>query len=217
VPAVLTVGILASGSGTNLQAILDRVADGSLAVRVAVVLSNRAGAGALARAERAEIPTVVLDHRTYASREAFDAAVTEVLRAADVDLVVLAGFDRLVTSVLLQAFPQRVINIHPALLPAFTGLHAQRQALDYGVRIAGATVHFVDEAVDHGPIILQAAVAIDADDSPDDVSARILGVEHQIYPMAIRLIAEGRVQIEGRRVRILGPTPPLPAPLVRRW
>jgi len=214
---VVTVGVLVSGGGTNLQAILDRVADGSLPARVAVVISNRAAAGALARAERAGVATVVVDHRAHPSREAFDAAVTDALRAAGVDLVVLAGFDRLVTPIILQAFPQRVINIHPGLLPAFKGLHAQRQAVDYGVRIAGATVHFVDEAVDHGPIILQAAVVVDPDDSPDDVTARVLEVEHQLYPMAIRLIAEGRVQIEGRRVRILGPTPPLPPPLVRRW
>ena len=214
---MVTVGVLVSGGGTNLQAILDRVADGSLPARVAVVISNRAGAGALARAERAGVATVVVDHRAHPSREAFDAAVTDVLRAAGVDLVVLAGFDRLVTPTILQAFPQRVINIHPGLLPAFKGLHAQRQAVDYGVRIAGATVHFVDEAVDHGPIILQAAVAVDPDDSPDDVTARVLDVEHQLYPMAIRLIAEGRIQIEGRRVRILGPTPALPPPLVRRW
>jgi phosphoribosylglycinamide formyltransferase-1 len=214
---VLTVGILVSGSGTNLQAILDRAADGSLAARIGIVISNRAEARGLERATTAGVPTRVIDHRAFARREDFDATVVEALRGAGVELVVLAGFDRLVTSVLLDAFPRRVINIHPALLPAFKGLHAQRQAVDYGVRIAGATVHFVDEDVDHGPIILQGAVAVDPDDDPDTVAARILRVEHELYPAAIRLFAEDRLEIDGRRVRIRGQAPPLPSPLVRRW
>ena len=214
---MLTVGVLISGSGTNLQAILDRVADGSLAVRIGLVLSNRAGVRGLERAEAAGVPTGVIDHRAHARREDFDAALVESLRAAHVGLVVLAGFDRLVTRVLLEAFPQRVINIHPALLPAFKGLHAQRQAVEYGVRVAGATVHFVDEAVDHGPIILQGAVAIDPDDDVDAVAARILAVEHQLYLDAIRLFAEDRLEVVGRHVRIRGRTPPLPEALVRRW
>lgn len=214
---MLTVGVLISGSGTNLQAVLDRVADGSLPVRIGVVLCNRPGARGLERAATAGVPTRLLDHRTFARREDFDAAIVDALRAAHVELVVLAGFDRLVTRTLLEAFPHRVINIHPALLPAFTGLHAQQQALDYGVRIAGATVHFVDEAVDHGPIILQGAVAIDPDDDVDTIAARILDVEHQIYPAAIRLFAENRLEVVGRRVRIRGGSPALPAPLVRRY
>jgi phosphoribosylglycinamide formyltransferase-1 len=214
---VLTVGVLISGSGTNLQAILDRAADGSLAARVGLVVSNRADARGLERAAGAGVPTQVIDHRTFARRQDFDATVIEALRAAAVELVALAGFDRLVTAVLLDAFPRRVINIHPALLPAFKGLHAQRQAVEYGVRVAGATVHFVDEDVDHGPIILQGAVAVDPDDDPDTVAARILGVEHELYPAAIRLFAEDRLEIVGRRVRIRGTAPPLPAALVRRW
>lgn len=215
--AVLTVGVLISGSGTNLQALLDRIADGSLPARIALVISNRAGVRGLERAAAAGVPTQVLDHRGFARREDYDAKVVEALRAAGVELVVLAGFDRLVTRVLLEAFPHRVINIHPGLLPAFKGLHAQRQAVEYGVRIAGATVHFVDESVDHGPIILQGAVVVDPDDDVETVTARILEVEHQLYPAAIRLFAEDRLQIDGRRVRIRGTPAASPAPLVRRW
>jgi len=214
---VLTVGVLVSGSGTNLQAILDRAADGTLEARIGIVLSNRPTARALERAAAAGVPTQTIDHKRFANREDFDRAVVEALRAASVELVALAGFDRIVTPVLLDAFPQRVVNIHPALLPAFKGLHAQRQAVDYGVRIAGATVHFVDEHTDHGPIILQGAVAVDPEDDADTLTSRILQVEHRLYPEAIRLIAQNRVEIVGRGVRILGATPPLPEPLVRRW
>jgi phosphoribosylglycinamide formyltransferase-1 len=203
-----------SGSGTNLQAILDRVADGSLAVRIGVVISNRAGVRGLERAKAAGVPTRVMDHRGYGRREDYDAALADALRAAGVGLVVLAGFDRLITRMLLDAFPQRVINIHPALLPAFKGLHAQRQAIEYGVRIAGATVHFVDESVDHGPIILQGAVAVAPTDDVDTLTARILEVEHRIYPAAIRLFAEDRLRVDGRRVVIDGTPAPLPAPLL---
>jgi phosphoribosylglycinamide formyltransferase-1 len=214
---VLSLGVMISGSGTNLQAIIDRIADGSLAARIALVISNRAGVRGLARAEAAGIPSRVVDHRAFPSRDAFDAALVDALRGAGIELVVLAGFDRVVTRTLLGAFPQRVINIHPALLPAFKGLHAQRQAVDYGVRIAGATVHFVDEETDHGPIILQGAVAIDPDDDEAAATARILEVEHRLYPAAIQLIADGRVEVTGRRVRIRGHAPPLPPPLIRSW
>jgi phosphoribosylglycinamide formyltransferase-1 len=204
---VVIVGVLISGAGTNLQAILDRAADGSLDCRIAIVLSNRADAPGLQRAARAAIPTRIIDHRGFASREAFDAALVDALRTAGVELVVLAGFDRLVTRVLLDAFPNRILNIHPALLPAFKGLHAQRQALAYGVRIAGATVHFVDEAEDHGPIILQGAIVVAPDDTEETLANRILDVEHAIYPAAIQLFAEGRLVVEGRRVRIRGEHP----------
>lgn len=201
---MVTAGVLISGSGTNLQAILDRVADGTLDCRVALVISNRPGAAGLERARRAGVPTRVLEHRGHPSRESYDAALVEALQGAGVELVVLAGFDRLVTRRLLGAFPGRVMNIHPALLPAFPGLHAQRQAVDYGVRIAGATVHFVDEETDHGPIILQGAVAVGPDDTEETLGQRILRVEHTIYPAAIQLFAQGRLAIEGRRVRIAG-------------
>ncbi|MGH7894145.1 MAG: phosphoribosylglycinamide formyltransferase [Candidatus Binatia bacterium] len=214
---MITVGVLLSGSGTNLQAIIDRIGDGSLDARIGVVVSNRPGVQGLERARRADVPTEVIEHRAFANREVFDAALVRRLRAAGVELVVLAGFDRLVTGVVLAAFPQRVINIHPALLPAFRGLHAQRQAVEYGARVTGATVHFVDEDVDHGPIILQGAVAVDPDDTPDALAARILEVEHRIYPQAIQLFAQGRLEVAGRHVHIHGPKPPLPPPLVRRW
>lgn len=214
---MLRLGVLVSGSGTNLQAIIDRIADGFLPARIAVVISNRPGAAGLTRARDAGVDTAVIEHRGFATRDAFDAALVDRLRAASVELVVLAGFDRLVTGTLLRAFPERVINIHPALLPAFPGLHAQRQAVEYGVRIAGATVHFVDEHVDHGPIILQGAVAIDPDDTVEETTRRILEVEHQLYPAAIRLFAEGRLKIVGRRVDVRGTPPSRPPPLLRRW
>jgi phosphoribosylglycinamide formyltransferase-1 len=204
---VVTAGVLVSGSGTNLQAILDRIAAGTLDCRIGLVISNRPAAPALERARRAGVATCVLEHRAYATREAYDEALVQALRRADVELVVLAGFDRLVTGVLLGAFPGRVMNIHPGLLPAFKGLHAQRQALAYGVRIAGATVHFVDEETDHGPIILQGAVVVAPDDTEDTLAQRILQVEHELYPAAIQLYAEGRLTIDGRRVRIAGERP----------
>jgi phosphoribosylglycinamide formyltransferase-1 len=199
---VITAGVLISGTGTNLQAIIDRVADGSLDCRIALVISNRAQAAGLERATRAAIPTRVIDHHEFATREAFDGALADALRAAGVELVVLAGFDRLITRVLLDAFPNRIVNVHPALLPAFKGLHAQRQALAYGARITGATVHFVDEAEDHGPIILQGAILVAPDDTEETLAQRILEVEHRLYPAAIQLFAEGRLVVEGRRVRI---------------
>lgn len=204
---MLRVGVLLSGSGTNFQAILDRVQDGTLAVDLALVISNRAQAGGLARAAGANIPTTVIDHRSFADRPTFDAALVAALRAARVELVVLAGFDRLVTAVLLDAFPERVINIHPALLPAFPGMHGQRQALDYGAKLAGATVHFVDERVDHGPIIVQGAVPVLPGDDAATLAQRILTVEHRIYPLAIQLFAEGRLTIRDRTVVVSGPRP----------
>ena len=199
---MITAGVLISGTGTNLQAIIDRVADGSLDCRIALVISNRARAAGLERATRAAIPTRVIDHHEFATREAFDGALADALRAAGVELVVLAGFDRLITRVLLGAFPNRIVNVHPALLPAFKGLHAQRQALAYGARITGATVHFVDEAEDHGPIILQGAILVAPDDTEETLAQRILEVEHRLYPAAIQLFAQGRLVVEGRRVRI---------------
>ena len=201
---MVAAGILISGAGTNLQAILDRVAAGRLDCSIRLVLSNRPGVAGLARAEDARVPTTVIDHKSFGSREAFDTAVVGALREAGVELVVLAGFDRLLSPVLIGAFPGRIMNIHPALLPAFKGLHAQRQALDYGVKIAGATVHFVDEHLDHGPIIIQGAVALGPDETEESVRERILQVEHDIYPTAIQLFAEGRLRIDGRRVRVEG-------------
>ena len=207
-------GVLISGTGSNLQAIIDRTLARRIDCVIRLVISNRPEAPGLARARAAGIPTRVIDHRGFSGREEFDCVLVEALRGAGVDLVVLAGFDRLLSRVLLEAFPLRIMNIHPALLPAFKGLHAQRQALEYGVKIAGATVHFVDENVDHGPIIVQGAVPVDPDDTPEAVRDRILQVEHEIYPMAIQLFAEGRLAVEGRRVRVLGARPALPPPLI---
>jgi len=212
---VIAAGVLISGEGTNLQAILDRIAAGRLDCAVRLVVSNRPGAGGLARAARAGVPTRVIDHRTFATREEFDAAVVAALREVGVELVVLAGFDRLVTRVMLEAFPSRIINVHPALLPAFKGLHAQRQALEYGVKITGVTVHFVDHEVDHGPIIAQGAVALEPDDTEATLAERIRLVEHELYPLAIQLFAEGRLEVNGRRVRVRGPRLGRPPPLVQ--
>jgi phosphoribosylglycinamide formyltransferase-1 len=200
----LPLGVLASGSGTNLQSIIDAASTGQLDANIRVVLSNAAKARAVARAQTHNLHTVVLDHRDFSSREAFDARVVDILRGCDVELVVLAGFNRLLSPVFVRAFPMRIMNIHPALLPAFPGLHAQRQALDYGVRIAGATVHFVDEKTDHGPIIIQAAVPVYPDDTEEALQERILVQEHRIYPEAIQLYAEGRLRVDGRRVVVEG-------------
>ena len=204
----LRLGVLASGGGTNLQAIIDRCQDGSLDATIALVLTNKPDAGGLERARNADIPTLCINHREYASREDFDRAMVAALQAADIELVVLAGFMRIITPAFLDAFPQKVINIHPALLPAFPGLHVQQQAIDYGARFSGCTVHFVDTGVDTGPIIIQAIVPVLPDDTEDTLSARILEQEHQIYPRAIQLISEGRVQVSGRQVKIDPPPPP---------
>jgi len=203
-PDSLRLGVLLSGSGSNLQALLDAIETGRLQARVAVVISNVADAKGLDRARRHGISAVVIEHRSAPSREAYDAEVVSALQAHDVGLVVLAGFMRLVTPVLLNAYPNRVLNIHPALLPAFPGLHAARQALAHGARLTGVTVHFVDEETDHGPILAQAAVPIAPDDTEMTLHARIQRQEHRIYPFAIQLIAEGRVRVEGRSVVIAG-------------
>ncbi|TMA47265.1 MAG: phosphoribosylglycinamide formyltransferase, partial [Deltaproteobacteria bacterium] len=193
---VVAAGVLISGAGTNLQAILDRIAVGRLACTLRVVISNRPGVPGLGRAERAGVPTRVIDHRSFAGREEFDGAILAALREAEVELVLLAGFDRLITHTLIEAFPLRIMNIHPALLPAFRGLQAPAAARAYGVKIAGASVHFVDEEADHGPIILQGAVPIGPDDTEAEVRDRILAVEHEIYPTAIQFFAEGRLEVE---------------------
>lgn len=198
----LRLGVLASGSGSNLQSIIDRCADGSIDAEIVLVLSNVPGAGALNRAEKAGIATALIDHRTFTERADFDRAVVATLQSAGVELVVLAGFMRIITAPFIAAFPERIINIHPALLPAFPGLHVQKKAIEGGARFSGCTVHFVDGGVDTGPIIIQAVVPILDDDDEASLSARILVQEHRIYPQAIQLIAEGRLRIEGRRVRI---------------
>ncbi len=202
--SAMKVGVLVSGSGSNLQAILDAEKKGELGgAQVVVVVSNVAGVGALERARAAGVATVVLPHKQFPSRELFDDALVATLREHAVELVALAGFMRIITPRMLSAFPQRIINIHPALLPAFPGIHAHQQALDYGVKLTGCTVHFVDEGTDTGPIILQAAVPVEDGDDVTALMARVLIEEHRIYPAAIRALAEGRVELHGRRVRVL--------------
>jgi phosphoribosylglycinamide formyltransferase-1 len=201
----MKLGVLVSGTGSNLQAILDAVAGARLDARVAVVVSNVADAGGLARAMASGVETVVVDHRAYADRRAFDAALVEVLRARGVEVVVLAGFMRLVTDVLLGAFPMRVVNVHPSLLPAFPGVHSQKQAFDYGVRVAGCTVHFVDGGTDTGPIIAQATVPVEEGDDEESLRLRILAKEHELLPQVLQWMAEGRVSVEpvaGGRARV---------------
>lgn len=202
------IAILASGGGTNLQSIIDSQRSGTLDVEIALVITNNPDAGALSRAAQAGIESICIDHRQFSTRKTFDQALVAALQRARVELVVLAGFMRVISDVMLDAFPQRIINIHPALLPAFPGLHVQQQALDHGVRFSGCTVHFVDGGVDTGPIIVQAVVPVLPTDTVDILSARILEQEHQIYPLAISWFAQNRVRIKDRQVIINGTSTP---------
>jgi len=195
------LGILISGRGSNFEAIANSIARRKLDAEIAIVISNRASAPGLDIARDRGIPLRVIPSAGL-EREAYDKLLIEELRTHEVDLVCLAGFMRLLSANVIRAFPNRVLNIHPSLLPAFAGLDAQRQALEYGVRITGCTVHFVDEFLDAGPIIIQAAVPVLENDTVDSLSARILAQEHLIYPKAIGYIVDGRVTVEGRRVRI---------------
>jgi phosphoribosylglycinamide formyltransferase 1 len=197
----LILGVLASGRGSNLQAILDAIDAGRCPARVAVVVSDRKDAAALDRARRAGIRAVHVDPDASPDRGAFDDAVTRILDEHAVEMVCLAGYMRVLSPGFVRRYPMRILNVHPALLPAFPGLHAQRQALEHGARVAGATVHLVDEGVDTGPIVLQA-VPVLPDDTEETLSARILVEEHRLYPEAIRLFAEGRIEVSGRRVRV---------------
>jgi len=208
---VINVGVLVSGGGSNLGALLAAVREKRVDAEIAVVVSNVATAGGLERARAAGVTAIALDHKKFATREEFDAEVVRTLRAHGVDLVVLAGFMRIVTRVLLDAYPMRVVNVHPALLPSFPGVHAQGQALRHGVCVAGCTVHFVDGGTDTGPIIAQAAVPVRADDTEAALQARILTQEHELLPRVVQWIAEGRVAVtpgagpEGRpRVTVQG-------------
>ncbi len=196
----LRVGVLGSGRGSNLQALLDAAARPGYPAHVVVVVSDKERAQALERARAHGVAAVWLNPKDFGDRAAYDAALGRLLEEHRVGLVCLAGFMRILTPELVRAFAGRVLNIHPSLLPAFPGLHAQRQALDYGVKVAGATVHFVDEGVDTGPIALQASVPVQPDDTEESLSARILAVEHRIYPEAVRLFAEGRLRLAGRKV-----------------
>ena len=193
------LGVLISGRGTNLQSILDAVAAGRLDAEIAIVISNRADAAGLARATQAGVETLVLDHRAHASRESYDAELVEALRRRNVELVCLAGFMRILSPLFIAAFPGRVLNIHPALLPAFPGVNPPYQAWEHGVKVSGATVHFVDESLDGGPIVAQEALAVLPEDTPESLAARILEIEHRLYPAAIADVLHGGWRLDGRR------------------
>jgi len=203
---VLALGVLISGRGSNLVAILDAIQEGTLDATVKVVLSNKATAVGLERAKERGIQTVFIDPKPFAQednpREAYDMAVGKVLQEHGVECVVLAGYMRIVTPALIRMFPAKMLNIHPSLLPAFPGLNAQKQALEWGAKVSGCSVHFVTEGVDEGSIICQKAVVIDEGDTVETLSARILEQEHELYPQALQLMAQARVQVEGRTVRV---------------
>ena len=194
-----TIGVLISGRGSNLQALIDAIAEGRLEARIAVVLSNRADAAGLERARAAGVETLVVDHRGFPSRDAFDRVLARELTERGVSLVCLAGFMRLIGGPLLEAFPNAILNIHPSLLPAFPGVDAQRQALEHGAKVTGATVHLVTSELDGGPIVLQAPVPVRDDDTTETLSARILIEEHRIYPEAVRIVLDGGWKLDGRR------------------
>ena len=208
------LGVLISGSGTNLQAIIDAILRGDLKAEIRIVISNRADAQGLERARRHGIETAVIDHRKFPSREDFDRALLAALRDRSVELVALAGFMRLLSSVMLDAFSGRIMNIHPSLLPSFPGIHGPKDAIEHGVKIAGCTVFFVTPGVDVGPVIIQAAVPVLPGDDEDRLAARILQQEHRIFPRAISLFQQGLLEIQGRRVIVKGDAAPNSAPLV---
>lgn len=208
----MRVGVLASGRGTNLQCLIDAVEAGVLeGVEIGVVVSDRPGATALERARRHGIEAVLVDRRSHATREGFDAAIMAELRQRDTGLVVLAGFMRILGPAFVDAFPERIINIHPALLPSFAGLHVHERVIEAGVRFSGCTVHFVDRGLDTGPIIIQAAVPVLGDDTPESLAARVLEEEHRILPQAVDLFARGLLRVQGRRVVVTGHPGPAPA------
>ncbi|MBI4689395.1 MAG: phosphoribosylglycinamide formyltransferase [Nitrospirae bacterium] len=199
---MLKLGVLASGRGSNFQAIIAEIEKGNLKASVEILITDNPSAFAIERAKKHNINYIFIDPKEFPTKDAFFKRIADELKVRGVELVILAGFMRIVRKPLIDAFPDRIMNIHPALLPAFPGLHGQRQALDYGVKISGCTVHFVDEGMDTGPIIIQASVPVLPDDTEDTLSERILSSEHKIYPEAVRLFSEGRLEIRGRTVRI---------------
>lgn len=200
---MINIGVLISGRGTNLQAIIDASERGDIPAKVAVVFSDKADAYGLERARKHNIATAVFSPKDFSDKNTYELEIVKVMKEHKVDLVCLAGYMRIVGPVLLEHFKGKMINIHPALLPSFPGLHVQKAALEHGVKISGATVHFVDEGCDTGPIIVQAAVPVLENDTEEKLSARILEQEHKIYPQAIKLFAEKKLKIEGRRVKII--------------
>jgi phosphoribosylglycinamide formyltransferase-1 len=201
---MLKLGVLASGRGSNFQSIIDEIEAGSLNASINLLITDNPDAYAIERAKKQSIKYLYLNPHDFKSKNDFYTRIARELVKRDVDLVILAGFMRIVGKPLIEAFPNRIINIHPALLPAFPGLHSQKQAVDYGVRVSGCTVHFVDEGMDTGPIIIQAAVVVSPDDTEDTLSERILRLEHKIFPYAIRLYSEGRLYADGRTIKIKG-------------
>ena len=193
------IGVLISGRGSNLQALIDAIERGSLPARIAVVISNKPEAGGLERARAAGIETLVINHRQFDSRDAFDRAVARELKARGVEVVCLAGFMRLIGPPMLEAYPNAILNVHPSLLPSFPGVSAQAQAIVHGVKVSGATVHLVTGELDGGPIVLQAPVPVAPDDTDESLSARILAEEHRIYPLAVAMVLSGHWRLEGRR------------------
>jgi phosphoribosylglycinamide formyltransferase-1 len=198
----LTIGVLASGRGSNFQAIIDSIESGFLSAEIGLLITDNPEAFAIERAKRSRIEYLVLEPRQYGTRDIYFEAVAQELKKRGIGLIVLAGFMRIVGKQLIKAFPNSIMNIHPALLPAFPGLHGQRQAIEYGVKISGCTVHFVDGGMDTGPVIIQAAVPVTDDDTEESLSERILALEHKVFPEAIKLFSEGRLELIGRRVRI---------------
>ncbi len=201
---MLKLGVLASGRGSNFQSIIDEIEAGSLNASINLLITDNPDAYAIERAKKQSIKYLYLNPHDFKSKNDFYTMIARKLVKSDVDLVILAGFMRIVGKPLIEAFPNRIMNIHPALLPAFPGLHSQKQAVDYGVRVSGCTVHFVDEGMDTGPIIIQAAVVVSPDDTEDTLSERILRLEHKIFPYAIRLYSEGRLYADGRTIKIKG-------------
>ncbi|MDP1758547.1 MAG: phosphoribosylglycinamide formyltransferase [Thermodesulfovibrionales bacterium] len=199
---MLKIGVLASGRGSNFQAIIDAIENKKLKASIEILITDNPSAIAIERAKKHNIKHIFINPKESATKDEFFKKIADELKTCGVELVILAGFMRIVRKPLIDAFPNRIMNIHPALLPAFPCLHGQKQALDYGVKISGCTVHFVDEGMDTGPVIIQAAVPVMPDDTEDTLSERILGFEHRIYPEAVRLFSEGRIEIKGRKVAI---------------
>ena len=199
---MINIGVLASGRGTNLQAIIEAIEDGKIAGEIKVVISDHPKACALKRAQQYLIDIQCIDFKEFKNREDYDKEIIKALKEKKIDLVVLAGYMRILSPYFIRAYQNKIMNIHPALLPSFPGLHAQKQAIENGVKISGCTVHFVDEGIDSGPIILQKSVEVSDDDTEESLTEKILKEEHQIYPQAIQLFSEGRLIIKGRRVFI---------------
>ena len=199
---MINIGVLASGRGTNLQAIIEAIEGGKIEGRISIVISDNSDAYALKRAKQYNIDTRYINFKSYKNREDYDKEIIKALEEKKIDLVVLAGYMRILSPFFINAYKNKIMNIHPALLPSFPGLHAQRQAVEYGAKVSGCTVHFVDEGVDSGPIVLQKSVEVKDDDTEELLEERILKEEHQIYPKAIQLFSEGRLMIKGRRIFI---------------